>query len=37
VKRDGKNRFVVVPLKDAGASAMYGEGWISKHVGVPSW
>lgn len=37
VKRDGELRFVVVPLKDAGASAMYGESWISKHVGVPSW
>ena len=37
VKRDGKNRFVVVPLKDAGASTMYGDSWISKHVGVPSW
>ncbi len=37
VKRDSKNRFVVVPLKDAGASAMYGESWVNKHMDVPSW
>lgn len=37
VKRDDKKRFVVVPLRNAGTSAMYDEGWIGKHLGVPSW
>ncbi len=37
VKRDDNNRFAVVPLKDAGTSAMYGKDWVDTLVGVPSW
>ncbi|MEK5039773.1 CapA family protein [Sporosarcina sp. FSL K6-3457] len=37
VKKDDKKRFVVLPLKNAEPAAIYGEGWVTKHVGVPSW
>ncbi|WP_203245878.1 CapA family protein [Sporosarcina beigongshangi] len=37
VKKDDKKRFVVVPLRNAGTSAMYDEEWVGRHIGVPSW
>ncbi len=37
VMRDEKKRFVIVPLKDAGTSAINDESWATMHVGVPSW
>ena len=37
VKKDDKKRFVIMPLKDVESAAIYGESWVSKHMGVPSW
>lgn len=37
VKKDDEKRFVVMPLKNAETAAIYGESWVNKHVGVPSW
>lgn len=37
VKKDDKKRFVVMPLKNNESSAIYGESWVNKHVGVPTW
>lgn len=37
VKKDDKKRFVIRPLKDGEPAAIYGESWVSKHMGVPSW
>lgn len=37
VTKDASQRFRVIPLKEAGAKAIYGEKWATDHLGVPTW
>ncbi|MHA6261045.1 CapA family protein [Sporosarcina sp. CAU 1771] len=37
VIKDSAQRFQVIPLKEAGAKAIYGEEWAINHLGVPTW
>ena len=37
VTRDAQKRYGIIPLKDAGSAAIYGEEWAINHLGVPSW
>lgn len=36
VVRDENRRFVVVPVKEAGAKVSFDETWVEEHVGLPS-
>lgn len=37
VTKDEQNRYRIIPLKDAGVHAIYGEDWAINHMNVPTW
>lgn len=37
VTKDSAGRFRIIPLKEAGSKAIYGEKWATDHLGVPTW